>query len=255
MQDKRILIIDDDHALLDLLETVLAPRGAEVCVAASGQQGLDQFHARRPDLVLLDVMMPDMDGWEVCRQIRLVSDVPIIMLTAQCRDEDIVRGLKMGADDYVTKPFSPEVLLARSQAALRRPVFAPERQQPFTYHDGHLTINLEQRRVLVKGEPVKLSVTEYELLAYLVRRAGRVLTFRQILRNVWDEVSMERTEYVHNYVSYLRYKLEPDPRCPVYFLSDRGVGYRFVEQGSQSEARSKGAHVAMDLTEGAAFVS
>jgi two-component system KDP operon response regulator KdpE len=161
----------------------------------------------------------------------------------------------MGADDYVTKPFSPEVLLARSQAALRRPVFAPERGQPFTYRDDHLTINLEQRRVLVKGEPVKLSVTEYELLAYLVRHAGRVLTFRQILTNVWDEASSERTEYVHNYVSYLRYKLEPDPKCPVYFLSDRGVGYRFVERGSALLARSNGARVTIGPAESSTSVS
>jgi two-component system KDP operon response regulator KdpE len=230
MQDKRILIIDDDHDLLYLLESVFARRGADVCLAADGQQGLQQLNVRRPDLVLLDVMMPDMDGWEVCRQIRQVSDVPIIMLTALGRDKDVVRGLELGADDYVTKPFNPKILLARSQAALRRPVIGASDQQPVIYDDGHLTIDLDQRRVLVQGEPVKLSVTEYDLLAYLVRHAGRVLTFRRILKNVWDEASADRPEYVHNYISYLRYKLEPDPRRPVYFLSDRGVGYRFIVQ-------------------------
>jgi two-component system KDP operon response regulator KdpE len=227
LQGKRILVIDDDPGLLHLAELVFSRQEALVYTAASGQEGLRQFYTHHPDLVILDLMMPEMDGWEVCRRIREISDVPVIMLTALGRDEHIIQGLEAGADDYLPKPFNNDILLARARAVLRRmaPPHPPAR--PVTYSDGHLTIDLNERRVLVREEPVKLSGTEYQLLTYFLQNSGRVLTFQQILKNVWGEEYQDHVEYVHAYVWHLRQKLEEDPRNPVYLLTEHGVGYHF----------------------------
>lgn len=224
---KSILVIDDDDDLLDLLTRVLGQRGARVDTAASAEEGLRQFHARQPDLVLLDIMLPEIDGWQVCEQIRRLSGVPVIMLTALGQDEYIVRGLDSGADDYVPKPFSTEVLLARVRAALRRGTPASDEAKPSTYSDGYLTVDLESRQVLVNRERVRLSRTEYGLLAYLFQNAGRVLTLEQILDTVWGPDSAGNVEYVHVYISHLRRKLEKDSKNPRYLLTEHGVGYRF----------------------------
>jgi DNA-binding response OmpR family regulator len=227
IHSKHILVIDDDPDLLDLLTRVLEQRGAQVHTAASAEDGLRQFHARQPDLVLLDIMLPEIDGWQVCEQMRERSDVPIIMLTALGQDQYIVRGLDSGADDYVPKPFSTEVLLARVRAALRRGTPASDEAKPSIYSDGHLTVDLEGRRVLVGGERVRLSRKEYGLLAYLFQNAGRVLTLEQILDTVWGPDSAGNVEYVHVYISHLRRKLERDSKIPRYLLTEHGVGYRF----------------------------
>lgn len=227
MQGTTVLVIDDDHTLLEMMGTILSREGATVYLADSGSEGLRLFHDHPPHLVILDLMMPKMDGWEVCRHIRQISEVPIIMLTALAQDNDIIRGLTTGADDYVTKPFSSGVLLARSRAVLRRAALPPTVGVSPTYNDGYLTIDLGERRVLVQGQTVRLTATEYRLLAYLVEHAGRVLTFDQILQNVWGEEYRGNAEYVHVYVQRLRKKLEADPHNPIYLLTEHGIGYQF----------------------------
>lgn len=228
MENKRILVVDDDPALLPLVEYTFAKEGYDVYTASDGRQALREFFAQRPDLVILDIMMPGMDGWETCRRIREVSDVPVLMLTARGQDEDIIHGLELGADDYMTKPFSIKVLLARARAVLRRAALPPpDYGEPTTYGDDYLTVDLKERRVTVKGEPVKLTPTEYRLLAYLVQNAGQVLTFQQILQNVWGWEYQDDLDYVRVYVWHLRQKLEEDPKNPRYILTELGAGYRF----------------------------
>ncbi len=228
MEEKKVLVVDDDPALLPLIEYTFAREGYEVLTACDGKEALKEFFAHKPDLVILDIMMPRMDGWETCRRIREVSDVPILMLTARGQDEDIVRGLEYGADDYLTKPFSIKVLLAHARAVLRRAALPPvEYAEPTTYADDFLTIDLKERRVTVGGEPVKLTPTEYRLLAYLVQNAGQVLTFTQILQNVWGWEYQDDLDYVRVYVWHLRQKLEQDPKNPRYIQTELGVGYRF----------------------------
>ncbi len=228
MEEKRVLVVDDDPALLPLIEYTFAREGYEVVTACDGKEALREFFACKPDLVILDIMMPRMDGWEACRRIREVSDVPIVMLTARGQDEDIVRGLEYGADDYLTKPFSIKVLLAHARAVLRRAALPPvEYAEPTAYADDFLTIDLKERRVTVDGEQVKLTPTEYRLLAYLVQNAGQVLTFTQILQNVWGWEYQDDLDYVRVYVWHLRQKIEQDPKNPKYIQTEIGVGYRF----------------------------
>ena len=224
------MVVDDDAHIRELTAHIFAKSGGQVYSASDGNEGLRQFYAHRPHLVILDIMMPNLDGWQVCTQIRLLSDVPIIMLTALGQDEHTIRGLDCGAVDYVTKPFSPKVLAARARAALRQATQAAETHQPASYSDDYLTIDLSQRRVLVRGELVCLTATEYRLLAYLVQNAGRVLTFRQILEKVWGWEYQDSVEYVHVYISHLRKKLEEDPKLPAYLLTEHRVGYRFEKR-------------------------
>jgi two-component system KDP operon response regulator KdpE len=228
LQGTRILVIDDDVDMLQLVALMFARVGAQVFSAVGGRQGLRQFYTHQPDLVLIDMLMPELDGLEVCRRIREMSPVPIIMLTAMGRDSDIVRGLDCGADDYITKPFNAQVLLARARTVLRRAEPLLSANEPLTtYDDGYLAVDLRQRQARVQGESVKLSPTEYALLAFLVENAGQVLTYEQILDHVWDGTAQQRADYVHVYATYLRRKLEPDPSNPVYLVNEHGVGYRF----------------------------
>jgi two-component system KDP operon response regulator KdpE len=231
MDGKRILIIDDDPYMRQLLETIFVESGAEIVSARDGAEGLRLLYHHRPDLVVLDIKMPGKSGWEVCTQIREMSTVPIIMLTSLNSDDDVVRALESGAVDYVTKPFSNKVLLARARAALRQAASqAPDSRRVTSYRDEYLTVDLAQRRVLADGEPVHLTKTEFELLATLIRHAGSVLTFDQILEQVWGPGYEDSPDYVHGYTSRLRHKLEPDPREPRYLMSEHGVGYRFQPQ-------------------------
>ena len=203
--------------------------GAKTFVASDGIEGLRQLFHLQP--VILDIMMPHKSGWETCRQIRELSNVPIIMLTSLNAEEDMVRGLDCGAVDYVTKPFSTQVLLARSRAALRQSESLPT-QRPFSeselYEDGYLKIDLKARRVFVADKAVDLTKTEFSLLAYLFHNQGIVLTFEQILQAVWGLGYEDSIQYVHVYVSRLRQKLEQDPKNPQYLLTEYGVGYRLV---------------------------
>jgi len=230
VRGKRILVIDDDRETVELVRVVFAREGAEVYSAADGREGICQYGACRPDLILLDIMLPELDGWETCRRFREFTDVPIIFLTVLCGEQEVVRGLDCGAVDYVTKPFTPAVLAARARAAMRgwEAARAPISPQQTLFDDGYLTIDVAGHHVQVGGETVPLTSTEYRLLVYLVEHAGQVLTYEQILGHVWGRAYREAVDYVHVYVSHLRRKIEWDPGRPPYVLTERGVGYRFV---------------------------
>lgn len=230
MQGKKILIIDDDSHLCQMVHLLLSAAGAEVFTAMDGRQGLKLFYAERPDLVLLDIRMPDLNGWETCQHIRVTSNTPIIMLTTLQEDEEIVRGLQHGADDFVTKPFSGDVLQARIEAVLRRAEQAMPTVQQYIYYDGHLSIDLEKRQVTVAGEAVRLTALEQKMLFYLAKHAGKPLSYEAILHHVWGADYTNSTEYVQVYMSTLRKKIEVDPRRPRYLQTEHGYGYSFVKE-------------------------
>jgi DNA-binding response OmpR family regulator len=227
MRDKTILVIDDDEQIRQLVRTLMEQEGARVITAAEGESGLRQFYRYQPDLVIVDMMMPLMSGWEVVRRVRELSDVPVIMLTAVHGDMETVRALTMGCDDYVTKPFIPSVLVARANVVLRRADLDREREPDCSYHDEYLTIDLEAQCVRVQGSPVPLTPTEFSLLALLVRRPGKVCTFEQILDHLWPEGMGGSEAAVHTFVWQLRQKLERNPHDPQYLVGLRGRGYRF----------------------------
>jgi two-component system KDP operon response regulator KdpE len=224
-----ILVIDDDKLTSRLIADQLDEMGYIVNVAHDGREGLRQMYAQHPDLIILDVLMPEMDGWTTCRRVREVSNVPIIMLTSKDRPQDIIRGLDEGADEYVTKPFEVDVLLARVRAVLRRVAIAPStpQKEEVSYSDDYLTFNPVDRRITVNGELVKLTPTEFNLLALLIKNAGRVLTYRRLLEQVWGWEYIDDVDYLRVYIWHLRRKLEPDPKNPRYVLTEHGVGYRF----------------------------
>ncbi|KAA3656370.1 MAG: DNA-binding response regulator [Chloroflexi bacterium] len=230
MRNKKILIVDDDIFIRRMVEEAFLQEKAKIITAANGHEGLQKFFAERPELVILDVVMPYVDGWEALRQIRNLSNTPVIMLTSLKDDADIVRGLEDGAIDFVTKPFSPKVLVARARAAIRQTNTTIQPTRPAGFQDQYLHIDLENHRILVNDDPVKLTKTEFKLLAYLVKHPGMVLTFEKILENVWGWEYQDSIQYVHVYMSRLRQKLEPDPKEPRYFLTEFGVGYRFDKQ-------------------------
>jgi DNA-binding response OmpR family regulator len=224
----KVLVIDDDDVLLYLVQQILSQAGEQVFLADNGEEGLHQFLVHEPNLVILDIMMPGMDGWEVCDKIRQISSAPIMMLTALGHDSNIVRGLSVsGADDYLIKPFSSEVLVARVQALIRRAALSPAYPKPIVYEDNYLKIDLVSHQVLVQDQPVKLTITEYWLLAFLIQNANRVLSFEHILEEVWGAEYRDSIDYVQVYISRLRQKLELDPKNPHYFLTQHGIGYRF----------------------------
>jgi two-component system KDP operon response regulator KdpE len=232
MQGQKILVVDDDVDLVRLLALSFSRAGAEVFRAYDGQEALRRFHECRPDLVVLDIMMPGINGWQACSQIRQFSDVPVIMLTVRGAEDDVIRGLQCGAVDFVAKPFRINVLLARARAALRQSASGPAPGLGGTYDDGYLRIDPAGRRVLVRGDRVDLTATEYRLLAYLFRNAGRVLSYAQILDAVWGVECRDSPQYVHVYVYRLRTKLEEDPSQPVYLLTAHGTGYRFRKRAT-----------------------
>jgi two-component system response regulator RegX3 len=224
------LVVDDDPVHRALLGCTLSDAGAEVVEAGTGRQALRQFQLVQPDLVLLDAMMPELDGWQTCVQLQEKASVPIIFLTALGRTPDIVRGLRLGAVDYVTKPFRTQVLLARVEAALRQADRLKDLTGRGVYRDDRLVVDLDARTLTVEGELIGLTPTEFRLLALLLRFAGEVVPFDQILKGVWGRGYEGATDSVHLYVWQLRQKLEPDPKSPVYLLSVRGVGYRFARE-------------------------
>lgn len=229
MNDK-ILLVDDDPSLLELIQYNLEGEGFRVVTAKDGQAGVRLFFTDRPDLVILDVAMPKLDGYQVCERIREMSDTPVIMLTARGREEDIIKGLDLGADDYLTKPFRVNELLARVRATLRRARMKPEVVETLTYSDDYLSIDLDAHRVTIQGEPVKLTAIEYKLLAFLVKHKGRLLEFRQILENVWGFEYIDDIDYLRVYIWHLRRKIEPDSKNPIYLINELNMGYRFEPQ-------------------------
>jgi DNA-binding response OmpR family regulator len=225
-----ILVIDDDAILLGLLRQYLERAGYVVETAANGLAGLQRAYEVHPNLVVLDVMMPRMDGWEVCSRLREVSQVPIIMLTAKDAEGDKLRGFRLGIDDYVTKPFSFAELAARVAAVLARSRLPEGAERPRIYRTGDLLIDLESLRVTKRESLIALTPTEFRLLAVLVENAGRVLTHEQLLDRVWGYDYAGDTGYVKRYIWYLRQKLEDDPNTPRYILTERGFGYSFAKE-------------------------
>jgi two-component system KDP operon response regulator KdpE len=229
MTDK-ILIVDDDPISRDLIKYGLQAQGYHTITAHDGQDALRAFFNNHPDLIVLDITMPKLDGYEVCQRVREMSTTPIIMLTALGREEDIIKGLDAGADDYLTKPFRVGELLARIRANLRRVRTEPIVKEIATYSDDYISIDLEARRVTINGEAIKLTPTEYRLLAILVKNKGRLLEFRQLLEGVWGFEYIDDIDYLRVYIWYLRRKIEPDPQNPIYILNELNMGYRFEPQ-------------------------
>ena len=226
---RRILAVDDEARMVRFIRLNLEHDGFQVVEAYNGSQALEQIRTNLPDLVLLDVMMPDIDGFEVLRMIRETNNIPVIMLTAKGDEEDRIKGLELGADDYITKPFSPRELVSRVRAVLRRTDTTTASTRDIIEVDDRLKIDFNRREVWVDGELIKLRPTEYRLLYHLVQNAGWVLTHDQILTKVWGYEYRDEPHYVRLYINYLRQKIEKDPANPKYILTERGVGYRFID--------------------------
>lgn len=226
---RRILVVDDEPRMIGFIRMNLDLEGYSVLVASDGLEALDQVRKHIPDLIILDVMMPELDGFETLRMLREFSSVPVIMLTAKGEEDDKVYGLELGADDYVTKPFGARELTSRVKAVLRRTDSVVEPGDVVLTIDDYLQIDFNNREVIVGGNPVKLRPTEYRLLHHLVENAGWTLTHEQILAKVWGYEYREESHYVRLYINYLRDKIERDPSKPAYILTERGVGYRFVD--------------------------
>ena len=224
-----ILVVDDEKRMVRFIRLNLEQDGYQVISAFSGLEALEQLRNQLPSLVLLDVMLPDIDGFEVLNRIREVSSVPVIMLTAKGEEDDRVRGLEMGADDYVTKPFSPRELVSRVRAVLRRISTDSGKDSDIINVDEHLKLDFGRREIWVDGELVNLRPTEYRLLYHLAKNAGWVITHEQLLTKVWGYEYRDEPHYVRLYINYLRKKLEKDPSKPKYILTERGVGYRFID--------------------------
>jgi two-component system KDP operon response regulator KdpE len=222
----RILVIDDDLTLLDLLKQSLEKAGYKVLTATNGIDGLQMVYKGKADLVVLDVMMPRMDGWETCNRIREISDVPIIMLTAKDKEADALKGFQCGVDDYVTKPFGFSELTARVKAVLLRTRKAPPDKQRRVYVFDQLVVDADNSQVTLRGKPVSLTPTEFQLLLTLAENAGRILSHEQLLSQVWGPEYVGETGYVKRYIWYLRQKIEDDPGDPQYILTERGFGYK-----------------------------
>ncbi len=225
---RRVLVVDDEERMVRFIRMNLEHDGFQVMEAFNGKQAIDKLRDT-PDLVLLDVMMPDIDGFEVLETIREVSSVPVIMLTARGEEDDRVRGLELGADDYITKPFSPRELVSRVKAVLRRTEGATGSMHGLIEVDDRLKIDFDRREIWLEGKLVKLRPTEYRLLYHLVQNAGWVVSHDQLLQKVWGYEYRDEPHYVRLYINYLRQKLEKDPSDPKYILTERGVGYRFVD--------------------------
>ena len=236
----KIAVIDDAP---DVIESVrlgftLQWREVDVLSASAGESGLDLVEQEQPDLVLLDIGLPDIDGYEVLRQIRAFSDVPVVMLTARDDTMDLVKGLELGADDYVTKPFNHLELLARVKAVLRRlDMPAPASRAP-SFRSGDLEMDFARQEVRLSDEPVALTPTEYKLLYHLVRNAGHILPHSTLLAKVWGKEYVDEVDYLRVYVRRLRDKLDDDPEDPRYIRTERGLGYRFIARHEPAGDRS-----------------
>ena len=228
MSGARVLVVDDEPQILRALETTLRGAGYEVDTAADGAGALARAAARPPEAVILDLVLPDRSGVEVCRELRMWLKAPVLVLSAVGEERDKVEALDAGADDYVTKPFGIDELLARLRAALRRAA-APGKP---VVEIGELTIDLDKRTVQRDGKAVSLTPHEFALLRYLAQNEGRLLTHRSILREVWGPSYQTESHYLHVYVSQLRRKIEPDPTRPQYLLTEAGAGYRLVAPDS-----------------------
>ncbi len=226
-----ILIVEDDKDLLRLLEIDLRQHGYQVTTTTDGLDGLQKFQQLKPDLVMLDIALPQMDGLEICHRIRQISNVPILMMTGHAVSEpEIAYGLNLGADEYMVKPLGNMELQARVRALLRRAGFDTTGKQTLIYEDDYLSVNLSSRRVFVGGSDVQLTPTEFKLLATFITHPDEVLTFQKILEQVWGEEYKTEHHYPRIYVSHLRRKIEPNPQSPTYIHNEYGIGYRFIHR-------------------------
>jgi DNA-binding response OmpR family regulator len=224
-----ILAVDDEPRMIRFIRMNLELEGYKVIEAHNGPEALDKVRQELPDLVLLDVMMPEMDGFETLRSLRKVSNVPVIMLTVRDEEEDKVRGLELGADDYVTKPFSTRELVSRIKALLRRTQSSTEPKDSILRIDDRLSVDLNRRDVIVEGERIHLRPTEFRLLHHLIENAGWVVPHNTLLTKVWGYEYRNELQNLRLYINYLRKKIEPNPSEPRYILTEREAGYRFVD--------------------------
>lgn len=228
-QGASILVVDDEREIVRALRRALSANGYTVLSASSGEEALEVFAQLRPDVLLLDLLLPGMSGLEVCRRVRSVSNIPIIVLSVKGAERDKVEALDLGADDYVAKPFGMDEVLARVRVALRRTIQPMSGAEP-RFEQGSLSVDFAQRQVLLEGREIRLTPTEYDLLKALVTYRGKVLTRQMLLQAVWGNTVHARTHSLHVYVAQLRQKIEPLPERPQFILTIPGVGYRFNDE-------------------------
>ncbi len=221
----RVLLVDDDETLVRLLDFALDREGYEVTVARDGAEAVQRIRGTQPDIVILDIMMPVMDGWEACTKIRQMRDVPIVVLSAKSTESDVVHGLSLGADDYVKKPFGVQELVARIQALLRRSGSAPPGERRTVLVEGELELDELRHTVTLDGQPLQLTPTEFRLLTFLLENSGRVIPHGEILTRVWGPEYAREKQYLKLFIHNLKKKIEADPAHPRYLHTVRGVGY------------------------------
>jgi len=236
---KKILVVDDEPQIIKLVTMNLELEGFHVIGAKDGYEALTKLTKELPDMIILDVMMPDMDGFETLKSIRELSSVPVIFLSVRGQEFDRVHGLDLGADDYITKPFSPRELVSRIKAVLRRTETKSLAPSSEIIVDEDLRINFDQRKIIVRGQELQLRPTEYRLLYQLVSNAGKLLTHETLLSRVWGPEYRDEDHYVRLYITYLRQKIEKDPKNPRYIFSERGLGYRFKEFNQSQWSETK----------------
>lgn len=230
-----ILVVDDEPRMIRFIRMNLELEGYQVIEARNGLEALEQVRQHLPDLIIMDVMMPEMDGFESLRLLREISTVPIILLTVKSDEEDRIHGLELGADDYVTKPFSPRELNSRVNAVLRRAEWPSIQPRTVLRIDEHLSVDFNRHQVIVKGERIDLRPTEYRLLSHLIQNSGWVVPHDTLLAKVWGYEYRDETHYLRLYINYLRKKIEEDLTNPKYILTERGVGYRFMDFQNRTE--------------------
>lgn len=233
--ERLILVVDDEPRMIKFIRMNLELEGYRVAEATDGLEAVDRVREDLPDLVVMDVQMPEMDGFEALKRIRQISTVPVIMLTVRADEDDKVRGLELGADDYVTKPFSPRELSSRIKALLRRLEMPSPPAKTVIQIDDRLTVDFQRHEVTVDAKIVKLRPTEYRLLYHLISNAGWIMSHEMLLSKVWGHEYRDESHLLRVYITYLRQKIEADPANPQYILTERGVGYRFVDLAQQRE--------------------
>jgi DNA-binding response OmpR family regulator len=235
----KILLVDDDVEFRQLTQTWLQNAGYEVLTAEDGVEGMRRVYSSRPNLVLLDAVIPKMDGWEVCRRIREMSEIPVLMVTVKNQKTDRLKGFVLGADDYITKPVDFPELVARVQAVLRRADSDTQNDEQSAFHNGEIEIEWKSRQVWVRGKRVKLSPTEFRILSCLIKNRGWIVTHEQLLEKAWGPNYIGDKSFVKLYIRYLRQKIEANPHEPRLILTERGVGYHFNMQSDEASLKGE----------------
>jgi len=231
---EKILVVEDDAEFINLTSTWLQNSGYEVITAGDGAEGMRRVYSSRPDLVLLDANIPKMDGWEVCRRIRDMSDIPVLMVTVNSQKSDRLKGFTLGADDYITKPVDFHELIARIQAVLRRSGLAKNEDKHSTFNNGDIEIDWGSRQVWVRGKRIKLSPTEFKIISCLIKNRGWIVTHEQLLEKAWGPNYIGDKSFVKLYIRYIRQKIEENPHKPQIIMTERGVGYYFAMPNGES---------------------